>query len=139
MYRFPVEQLVVSPTQLDLFQRRPSMGYIPTLVDVVDAHGIEHRPWFEDQMHASGRIDVFCVVRDHSAYCPICGHWIMLNLSDAARSVSMSADEVRKLFCADDPRERANAYGIVAGYHGWDNFDSYPLKLTEKQLDERWR
>jgi hypothetical protein len=37
-----------------------------------------------------------------------------------------------------DPRQRSRAYEDIGGYHGFDNFDSYPQTLTEKQLDARW-
>lgn len=128
-FRITLDRLSFSPTQLELFQLRPQMGHIPTLVDVIDAKGVEHRPWFEDQMHNSGRMDVHCVVAEHSAYCPTCGRWIMLHLSEAAACFDISADRLRQMFCSPRALVRGEAYSIVAGYHGWMNFDSYPVQV----------
>ncbi len=137
VFRFSVDRLMRSPTQLSLMQLRPTMEHIPYLVDVIDDKGVEHRPWFEDQMH-EGRGPGFCIAQAHSAYCPLCGRWIMLDLSEAARCAGLSSGKLRRMFTSDDPRRRARAYGVIAGYHGWENFDHYPLTLTERQFDKRW-
>ncbi len=34
--------------------------------------------------------------------------------------------------CSENPIERADAYSAVAEYHGWENFDSYPLTFTDR-------
>jgi hypothetical protein len=30
------------------------------------------------------------------------------------------------------------AYETVGGYHGFDNFDGYPLTLTDAEFNARW-
>lgn len=57
-------------------------------------------------------------------------------LSKVAESIGMDLDELRMLFCSDNPVERAQAYRAVADYHGIENFDSYPLTWTVGQLAE---
>jgi hypothetical protein len=57
---------------------------------------------------------------------------------EVATSCSTTVEELVKLFTSDDPRALANAYDCVASYHGYDNFDSYPLELNEPELDKRW-
>lgn len=64
--------------------------------------------------------------------------WFASHLEDVARSCSEDPLELAKQFTDPDPRVRAQAYRDVGGYHGFDNFDSYPLELTETQLDARW-
>lgn len=60
------------------------------------------------------------------------------NLYGVASYVGMEIGELRRLFCSDDPCELAEAYRAVLDYHGWDNGDSYPLKLTRAEAKERY-
>ena len=96
--------------------------------------GYGHRPWFENDFHkiAHG-------IHTDDRYCEPCGQWISRNLSGAASSADMDPDELRELFCSDDPIKLAQAYETVAGCHGYENFDSYPIELSRKELDERWK
>jgi hypothetical protein len=41
-----------------------------------------------------------------------------------------------KLLCSADPIERAWVYREIGEYHGWDNFDAYPLTMTLDELRE---
>lgn len=50
----------------------------------------------------------------------------------------MSLKELVALFCSDDPCKRAIAWRIVGDYHGYENLDSYPIKLTAKEMRERY-
>lgn len=47
-------------------------------------------------------------------------------------------DELTRLFCSDDPKERAVAWREVGEYHGYDNLDSDPLRLTEEEVKQRY-
>jgi hypothetical protein len=57
--------------------------------------------------------------------------------ADVARSTGGDAADYEpgKLRTA---QARALAVQDAAGYHGWYNFDSYPLELTVGELKERW-
>lgn len=63
--------------------------------------------------------------------------WFSNHLSDVARSVGQTREEIAAAFCSADPCERFWAYEAVAGYHGLHNFDDYPLDLSEKEMEER--
>jgi hypothetical protein len=104
------------------------------LVDCVDANGVAHAPWFEDDNHVTG-----CASTERDRYCETCRGWVSSNLSAVARSCGIDPAELRKQFCDPDPKVRTNAYSVVANYHGWNNFDDYPLELTGAELDERWK
>jgi hypothetical protein len=92
-----------------------------------------HRPWFEDDSHK-------VVPGEHTdhRFCQPCGSWISNNLTSAAECCGMDPDDLRSLFCSSDPNERSEAYEAIASTHGWDNFDSYPLIMSEAELDARW-
>jgi hypothetical protein len=64
--------------------------------------------------------------------------WFARDLEDVASFCGTSALELAELFTSEDPAVRASAYIDVAGYHGLENFDSYPLKINEPELGERW-
>lgn len=61
--------------------------------------------------------------------------WV--NWEDVATSTGQDVTEYGpgKLRTA---QARALAVQDAAGYHGWANFDSYPLQLTVGELKERW-
>lgn len=43
-------------------------------------------------------------------------------------------------FCSDDPIKRAEAYRAIGEYHGFDNFDSYPLTgLSRKEVEKMYK
>lgn len=50
----------------------------------------------------------------------------------------MDAQYVRDLFCSDNPIDRARAWEALGDYHGYDNLDSYPLRLTEAEVNARY-
>lgn len=64
--------------------------------------------------------------------------WFARDLESVARSVGADPLDLAKQFTSPDPKVRAVAYMAVAGYHGIENFDSYPLEIGEPELDERW-
>lgn len=55
-----------------------------------------------------------------------------------ASSIGVSVGELRKAARSIDPVTRAQVYIDVAGYHGWENIDGYPLKLSYEELMDRW-
>lgn len=60
-------------------------------------------------------------------------------LSCIADSFECKIDVLIGMFTSDDIVERALAYKMVADYHGLENFDSYPLVLTKKEISDRYR
>lgn len=56
--------------------------------------------------------------------------WYRDSLGDVADSCSMETAELVELLCSDDPSALAEAFEAIGGYHGFDNFDSYPEEWT---------
>ena len=54
------------------------------------------------------------------------GEWFYRDLGSVAESCGTTREELLESLCSSDPRELASAYQDIAGYHGADNFDSYP-------------
>lgn len=42
--------------------------------------------------------------------------------------------DLTSALCSEDPGTRAEAYEAIGGYHGYDNFDSYPEDWNESQM-----
>lgn len=48
-------------------------------------------------------------------------------------------EELIRLFCSDDPLERARAWRVVGDYHGYHELDHYPLRYSSKlELKKRY-
>ena len=111
-----------------------TMGEDGRLVDVVDAQGIPHVVWFENDRH-----EFPLCQQDKPGYCECCKCYVSIHKFDSACACSgESPEDVRKWFCSDDIQELLRAYIVIASYHGWENFDSPPLQKTEEEFDERW-
>lgn len=72
--------------------------------------------------------------------------WFSDSLAAVARSFTYGDDKEEDIgaclvedLCGTDISARACAYEAIGGYHGFDNFDSYPLDLSEEEWDERLR
>lgn len=63
--------------------------------------------------------------------------WV--DASDVAPFIGTSATILRKHWNDRDPRVRAYARVAVAAYYGWHNLDDYPLSLTKKEVQARYR
>lgn len=60
--------------------------------------------------------------------------------SDDLKSIAQTSDtSVAKGLCGRDPVARFWAYYEIGSHHGFDNLDSYPLTLTEKEWEKRER
>ncbi len=64
--------------------------------------------------------------------------WFHEHLVDIASSISMDWEELRDLFCSDNPIDRAIAYRAIVDCLGYENLDSYPLTLTKDEVKERY-
>ena len=59
-------------------------------------------------------------------------------LKNVADYCGESVESLIKHLCSEKPVDRAVAYRAIADYHGWENFDSYPLELTRAEAEERY-
>jgi hypothetical protein len=66
--------------------------------------------------------------------------WFIDKLPDIVRSAGTpgGVEKLIELLCSDDPRALASAYLDIVGYYGPHEFDSYPIRLTEDEFNERW-
>lgn len=60
-------------------------------------------------------------------------------LSCVAASCGIDVDELTSQLCSSDAIERAQAYRCIGEYHGFENFDSYPLTLSRSECRKRYR
>ena len=60
------------------------------------------------------------------------------SLEEVARSTGTTPLELAQAFTSPDPKVRAGSYMAVADHFGLDNFDNYPRKIKEPELNERW-
>ena len=59
-------------------------------------------------------------------------------LSHVSDNCGESVEDLIRMFCSEDVLERAEAYRAVAEYHGYDEFDHYPLTLRRRELRNRY-
>lgn len=59
-------------------------------------------------------------------------------LSGVAECTGISVEELIEAFCSDDPIARAFAYEQIGHYHGFENLDNYPLRLTREEAEKRY-
>lgn len=64
--------------------------------------------------------------------------WFADSLKDVASCYGQDVDSLIESLCSSDPLDRASAYQCIGGYHGWDNFDSYPLTFNRSEMDNRY-
>ena len=61
------------------------------------------------------------------------------DLPAVASYVDSTEEELRRLLLSSDPVDRAQAYRAIGDYHGFDNLDSYPIRLTRTEVGRRYR
>jgi hypothetical protein len=59
--------------------------------------------------------------------------WWVKSLPDVASSCGQSQLRYLRDVVSKDPMRRAHVYVDMIGYHGPDNFDSYPVTMTEDE------
>ena len=64
--------------------------------------------------------------------------WFASSLGRIAGAVGTTRQELVDALCSDDPRRLANAFEAIEGYHGLDNFDSYPSTYTRAEIVRRY-
>lgn len=65
-------------------------------------------------------------------------YWFNDDIPSIASYAGLEPDELRRMFCSADVHELAQAYLLLADYHGMENLDSYPIMLTRKEARERY-
>jgi len=64
--------------------------------------------------------------------------WVHGTLDAVAESVGCEEEKLYEQLCSDDPVARSQAYISIAGYHGWFEFDQYPLRLSKREVHARY-
>ena len=65
--------------------------------------------------------------------------WFDRDLDSVSQSCGIERAELVQALISDNPMARASAYEALAQYHGWENFDSYPLHFTNREeLEARY-
>ncbi len=59
-------------------------------------------------------------------------------LGDIASFTGQDASELIDDICSDDAIRRAMVWQSIGRYNGFDNLDSYPLKLTKEEAEARY-
>lgn len=72
--------------------------------------------------------------------CPIDQYesWFSENLDQVASTIDLPVDELIKLLCSDDPMDLAAGYQALVMFYGWEEFDGYPLELTQDEAEARY-
>lgn len=65
--------------------------------------------------------------------------WFTDSLDSVASTMGTTRLELEAALCSSDDAERAWAYQCIYDYHGWDNGDSYPLKLNRTEVVARYK
>jgi hypothetical protein len=67
---------------------------------------------------------------------PGMGDWA--NFKGVASFTGVSVADLKRRLQSEDYRKLAHALVDLASYHGWHEFDQYPLLLTRKEVEERY-
>jgi hypothetical protein len=65
--------------------------------------------------------------------------WFAEDLTDVARCVGLAVSSLRKDLCSSSAATRAIAYRSIGEFHGFLNFDQYPLTVTEAEARRRYK
>lgn len=65
--------------------------------------------------------------------------WWLKDVPAVAEQCGGNAAELLADLESDDVVRRASAYRDLVAYHGADEFDSYPVRLTEVEAEERYK
>jgi hypothetical protein len=69
-----------------------------------------------------------------SSYVP----WFNKHLGEIADSAGTDRETLIEQLCSPDPVQLFRAYADIGGHFGWREFDSYPIRLSKSELNERW-
>ena len=75
-------------------------------------------------------------VLNDNPYHPHMKVWFADNIKSIADSAGTTKSELIDQLTSDDIMERAWAYITVSDHYGYDEFDSYPIEMTELDVDK---
>lgn len=61
--------------------------------------------------------------------------WFADELDMVAEFSSTTKEALIAALTSDNPVERSQAYEAIGNYFGFDNFDSYPVRMTEDEVN----
>lgn len=64
--------------------------------------------------------------------------WFADDLMTVCQFHGVDMDRLIQQLCDENPVTRAMAYQMIGEYHGWANFDSYPLFLNRDEIEARY-
>lgn len=78
---------------------------------------------------------------DDSWHHPVASYdeWFHKDLAGVASFVGATKTELERAFCSADPVDRAIAYRAIGEYHGFENLDSYPITVSAREAEKRYR
>jgi hypothetical protein len=65
--------------------------------------------------------------------------WFEGSIRDMSESFDVPEDELIAMLTDESPVERAIAYDIIGGYHGFGNLDTDPLELSPREAKKRYK
>jgi hypothetical protein len=65
--------------------------------------------------------------------------WFHEDLGSVAVLVGATKEQLEQDLTSADPKVRAHAYRAIYDYHGWENGDSYPLRVTRAEAEKRYK
>lgn len=132
----------------------------PILANLGDANPLEHGGYFVAQNRAfllevlaENKWELYTVSLDRCELSPLYGliphgfsamadnnelthelscyaEWFNDSVPQMASFMGMDPEELKAMFCSEDPIKLASAYRAIGDYHGWNELDSYPDKFS---------
>lgn len=95
----------------------------------------------ERKSYYKGNVIPFDFHKRHDLPHPIGSYteWFSKDLAKVASSAGTTRTALVRALTSDKPMDRLWAYESIAGYHGYENLDSDPLNLSEKEFEKRNR
>jgi hypothetical protein len=119
--------------------------YGGTLVfrDTTGEYGYEAEHWDSDDRRvyrfALDKCTYVDGILSDNPYHPNKPAWFADKLESIASTVGTTPEELIRLFCSDNPLDRAIAYDNLAANNGYFELDHYPMKLTQSEANKRYR
>ena len=63
--------------------------------------------------------------------------WFAKDVGKVASFIDVKTADLIEWLCSEDAQERARAYMALANWHGYANFDDYPLTFTDRMEVEK--
>jgi hypothetical protein len=109
----------------------PEVEYVQPNGDEPEAGVTVYRVPMERHTYIDG-------ILSDNPYHPALSVWYADDLDSLCRCCDCDRDEMIENLCSTDPVANAWAYETLASYHGWHEFDHYPLNLTADEAEKRY-